>query len=119
MSRSLIKPNVYSAQCPSRRILVVLSEKWTLLVVAQLAEGPMRTAQIRRAVQGVSEKMLIQTLRKLEAYGLVSRRSYPEVPPRVEYRLTPLGRSLARLADLFGRWVERNTANLLRAKQES
>jgi DNA-binding HxlR family transcriptional regulator len=60
--------------------------------------------------------MLIQTLRKLESYALVSRKSYPEVPPRVEYRLTPLGRSLARLASLFGRWVERNVVNLVRAE---
>ena len=63
--------------------------------------------------------MLIQTLRKLEAFGLVSRRSYPEVPPRVDYRLTPLGRSLARLAALFGRWVERNVGALLRAEQDA
>jgi DNA-binding HxlR family transcriptional regulator len=95
----------------------MLAEKWTLLIVAQLAEGPMRTAEIRRRVDGISEKMLIQTLRKLESYALVSRRSYPEVPPRVEYRLTPLGRSLSRLAGLFGRWVERNVINLLRAEE--
>jgi DNA-binding HxlR family transcriptional regulator len=62
--------------------------------------------------------MLIQTLRKLESFALVSRKSYPEVPPRVEYRLTPLGRSLARLAGLFSRWVERNVANLLKAEQQ-
>jgi DNA-binding HxlR family transcriptional regulator len=110
--------NVYSAKCPSRRIMAVLAEKWTLLIVAQLAGGPMRTAEIRRRVDGISEKMLIQTLRKLEAFGLVSRRSYPELPPRVEYRLTPLGRSLARLADLFGRWVERNVVTLLHAEGE-
>jgi len=110
--------NVYSARCPSRRVMAVLAEKWTLLVVAQLANGPMRTAEIRRSVDGVSEKMLIQTLRKLEAFGLVSRRSYPELPPRVEYRLTPLGRSLARLAGLFGRWVERNVVTLLKAEVE-
>jgi DNA-binding HxlR family transcriptional regulator len=97
--------------------MAVLAEKWTLLIVAQLAQGPMRTAEIRRCVDGVSEKMLIQTLRKLEGFALVSRRSYPEVPPRVEYRLTPLGRSLARLAHLFGRWVERNAQNLLRAEE--
>jgi DNA-binding HxlR family transcriptional regulator len=111
-------PNVYSARCPSRRVMAVLAEKWTLLVVAQLAKGPMRTAEIRRSVDGVSEKMLIQTLRKLEAFGLVSRRSYPELPPRVEYRLTPLGRSLSRLAGLFGRWVERNVVSLLKAEGE-
>ena len=110
-------PNVYSSACPSRRVMAMLAEKWTLLIVAQLAQGPMRTAEIRRKVDGVSEKMLIQTLRKLESYALVSRRSYPEIPPRVEYRLTPLGRSLARVAGLFGRWVERNVVNLLRAEE--
>ena len=99
-------------------MLAVLAEKWTLLVVSQLAQGPMRTAEIRRRVDGVSEKMLIQTLRKLEGFGLISRRSYPEVPPRVEYRLTPLGRSLARLTRLFSRWVERNVLNLLQAEQD-
>jgi DNA-binding HxlR family transcriptional regulator len=97
--------------------MAMLAEKWTLLVVAALANGPMRTAEIRRCVDGVSEKMLIQTLRKLENYGLISRKSYPEVPPRVEYRLTPLGRSLARVAHLFGRWVEKNAASLLQAEQ--
>lgn len=110
-------PNVYNAACPSRRVLAMLAEKWTLLIVAHLKNGPMRTAEIRRQVDGVSEKMLIQTLRKLESYALVSRRSYPEVPPRVEYRLTPLGRSLSRLASLFGRWVERNSGHLLRAEE--
>ena len=99
-------------------MLALLAEKWTLLIVSQLAKGPMRTAEIRRSVDGVSEKMLIQTLRKLEGFGLVSRRSYPEVPPRVEYRLTPLGRSLARLTGLFGRWVERNVVSLLKAEEE-
>jgi DNA-binding HxlR family transcriptional regulator len=99
--------------------MAVLAEKWTLLIVSQLAGGPMRTAEIRRCVDGVSEKMLIQTLRKLESFGLVNRKSYPEVPPRVEYRLTPLGRSLARLTQLFGRWVERNVANLLQAERNA
>jgi len=111
-------PNVFNGRCPSRRVLAVLAEKWTLLVVSQLANGPMRTAEIRRSVDGVSEKMLIQTLRKLEGFGLVSRRSYPEVPPRVEYRLTPLGRSLARLTGLFGRWVEKNVMTLLKAEEQ-
>lgn len=97
--------------------MAVLAEKWTLLVVDALAKGPMRTAELRRCVGGVSEKMLIQTLRKLEAFGLVSRKSYPEVPPRVEYRLTPLGVSLARVAGLFGRWVERNVVSLVRSEK--
>ena len=119
MPKSQPVPNVFNSRCPSRRVLALLAEKWTLLVLSQLANGPMRTAQIRRGVDGVSEKMLIQTLRKLESFGLVSRRSFPELPPRVEYRLTPLGRSLARLAGLFGRWVERNVATLLKAEQQA
>ncbi len=119
MSKAPCAANVFSSRCPSRRIMAVLAEKWTLLIVTQLADGPMRTSEIRRGVEGVSEKMLIQTLRKLEGFGLVSRKAYPEVPPRVEYRLTPLGRSLARLGGLFGRWVEKNVANLLKAEQEA
>jgi DNA-binding HxlR family transcriptional regulator len=111
--------DVFNARCPSRRVMAVLAEKWTLLVVSQLVEGPMRTAEIRRRVDGVSEKMLIQTLRKLEGFGLVHRKSYPELPPRVEYRLTPLGRSLARLAGLFARWAERNVAVLLQSERNA
>src|ERR1700755_3604396 len=117
MSKGHPPANIFRAACPSRRIMAVLAEKWTLLIVATLANGPLRTAQIRRCVDGVSEKMLIQTLRKLEGFGLVSRKSYPEVPPRVEYKLPPLGRSLARLAGLFGRWAERNVGSLLKAEQ--
>ena len=119
MPKAQCPANVFSSACPSRRVMAVLAEKWTLLVVTQLANGPMRTAEIRRGVDGVSEKMLIQTLRKLEGFGLISRKSYPEVPPRVEYRLTPLGRSLARLAGLFSRWVERNVASLLKSEQDA
>ena len=100
--------NVFSSQCPSRRVMAVLAEKWTLLVVTQLASGPMRTAQIRRGVDGVSEKMLIQTLRKLEAFGLVSRKSFAEVPPRVEYRLTPLGETILEPLRALADWANRS-----------
>lgn len=119
MPKASVSANVFSSRCPSRRVMAVLAEKWTLLIVTQLANGPMRTAEIRRGVDGVSEKMLIQTLRKLEGFGLVSRKSYPQVPPRVEYRLTALGRSLSRLAGLFSRWVERNASSLLKAEQDA
>jgi DNA-binding HxlR family transcriptional regulator len=108
--------NVFSAACPSRRVLELLAEKWSLLVLDQLRTGAMRTAEIRRAVGGVSEKMLIQTLRKLERYGLISRQSFDSVPPRVEYRLTRLGASLARMAGAFDRWVERHIGEMLKAE---
>ena len=63
MPKSRPVPNIFNARCPSRRVLAVLAEKWTLLILTQLANGPMRTAEIRRGVDGISEKMLIQTLR--------------------------------------------------------
>src|SRR5471032_2850948 len=87
--------NVFSPVCPSRAVLEVLAEKWALLLVHTLADGPARTAQLRRRIGGISEKMLIQTLRRLERNGFVSRRAYHEVPPRVEYTLTALGASLS------------------------
>jgi DNA-binding HxlR family transcriptional regulator len=87
--------DVFNPGCPSRAVLEMLAEKWALLVVHTLANGPARTSQLRRQVGGISEKMLIQTLRRLERNGFVSRRAYPEVPPRVEYSLTALGASLS------------------------
>jgi DNA-binding HxlR family transcriptional regulator len=119
MTKTTPAANIFSSACPSRRVMAVLAEKWTLLIVTTLADGPKRTAEIRRSVDGISEKMLIQTLRKLEMYKLVSRKSYPEIPPRVDYRLTPLGRSLSRLARMFGRWVEKNAAHLLKSESNA
>jgi DNA-binding HxlR family transcriptional regulator len=100
--------DVFNAGCPSRTILELLAEKWALLLVHALASGPARTAALRRRVGGISEKMLIQTLRRLERNGFVARRAYPEVPPRVEYALTPLGASLSEPITTLDRWVERN-----------
>ncbi|MDA0219447.1 MAG: helix-turn-helix domain-containing protein [Proteobacteria bacterium] len=98
--------DVFSAQCPSRRVLELLAEKWALLVVHRLAGGPARTAALRRSIGGISEKMLIQTLRRLEQHGFVVRRAFAEVPPRVEYELTPLGASLSEPIRALDRWVE-------------
>lgn len=109
--------NVFSAGCPSRRILGLLAEKWVLLVVHTLAAGPARTAELRRAIGGISEKMLIQTLRRLEQHGFVVRRAYPEVPPRVEYALTPLGASLSEPITALDRWVERYLWEIEAARQ--
>ena len=98
--------NVFKVECPSRQILESLAEKWTLLIVHALMQQPLRTAELRRTIGGISEKMLIQTLRKLERNGFVLRRAFPEVPPRVEYRLTELGHSLAGMVVSLDRWVE-------------
>ena len=116
-----LQGNVFAAECPSRQILESLAEKWTLLVVHALMQSPLqsplRTAELRRAVGGISEKMLIQTLRKLERNGFVHRRAYAQVPPRVEYSLTDLGRSLAGMVLSFDTWVESNFAQVHAAQQ--
>ncbi|MCX7520724.1 helix-turn-helix domain-containing protein [Microbacterium sp. STN6] len=84
----------YRADCPTRRILDRIGDRWTVLVVGILGEGDARFSQLRRRVEGVSQKMLTQTLRGLERDGLVRRTVYPEVPVRVEYALTDSGRTL-------------------------
>jgi DNA-binding HxlR family transcriptional regulator len=110
------KPDVFCAQCRSREVLDLLAEKWAVLLIHALAEGPKRTAELRRKVEGISEKMLIQTLRGLERHGFVARRAYPEVPPRVEYRLTALGSSLSGLVSALDRWVEENFSRISKAR---
>lgn len=109
--------DVFSADCPARTFLDILATKWSLLLIHALADGPARTSDLRRRVGGISEKMLIQTLRTLERHGLVRRRSFPEVPPRVVYALTELGTSLACLVGAFDGWVEANAAEIDGARQ--
>ena len=110
-------PDAFLAACPSRAVLTRLAEKWTMLTIAALGEGPMRFGVLRRRVEGVSQKMLTQTLRKLEADGLVLRRAYDEMPPRVEYALTPRGRSLVPLIDAIKRWTETHFEEITEAQE--
>lgn len=109
--------NVFKEACVSRRILESLADKWALLLIHRLSSGPARTAELRRCIGGISEKMLIQTLRRLERNGFVVRRSFNEVPPRVEYSLTALGASLSEPIRAFDTWVERNIAAVTAAQQ--
>lgn len=110
--------NVFSGACPARHVLAVIADKWSLLLIHALARGgTLRTAELRRRVEGISEKMLIQTIRRLERFGLVARQAYAEVPPRVEYSLTPLGHSLSEPIRAIDHWVERNVAEIARAQQ--
>lgn len=81
----------YDATCPLRASLVLLSGKWTLMIIYQINENVMRYGELKRAVTGISEKMLIQELNMLVENKLVSKKIYPEIPPKVEYRLTELG----------------------------
>ena len=107
--------NVFAANCPSRRVLDHVTSKWGVLVIVGLAESPLRWSGLRRRIEGVSEKMLAQTLRTLEADGFVLRQAQPTIPPRVDYSLTPLGRSLAdRLIPLVT-WVADNADEIVGA----
>jgi DNA-binding HxlR family transcriptional regulator len=89
-------PDPFSASCPTRMVLDRIADKWTVLVLALLDAEPLRFNQLRSAVDGLSQKMLSQTLKALERDGLISRQAFATVPVTVEYAITPLGRTLAR-----------------------
>ncbi|MER6392840.1 helix-turn-helix domain-containing protein [Streptomyces sp. NPDC001523] len=108
--------DVYSAKCPTRQVLDHVSGKWTILVVDALLEGTMRYTELSRRIEGVSQKMLTQTLRSLEGDGFVTRTVYPTIPPRVEYELTGLGRSLAEPITALRQWTETHINEIERAR---
>lgn len=108
--------DVYSAPCPSRAALDRIADKWTALIVGQLACGTRRFGELRDAIQGISEKMLTQTLRSLERDGLVIREVHPVVPPRVEYRLTELGRTLEGPLAAVREWAEQHINEVEQAR---
>lgn len=118
MEQTASKFNVQNALCPARTVLAKIADKWTMLVLEVLLERTTRFNEIRRRVQGVSQKMLTQTLRDLERGGLVSREIFAEVPPRVEYSLTPLGRSLVVVLETVTDWAEANTQHVLDAQKK-
>lgn len=99
-------PDAYAADCPTRQTLDRIGDKWTTLIILLLEDGPRRFSELQRSIRGISHKMLTQTLRSLERDGLVSRTMYPEIPPRVEYRLTPLGETLCAPIGAILRWSE-------------
>ena len=114
-------PSVLDAQCPSRLVLDRIADKWTALIIQILAHGTMRYAALQREIGDISQKMLTQTLRSLERDGLVQRTVHPVVPPKVEYSLTRLGRTLIEPLHALCRWSEKHLAELqanrARAKQ--
>jgi DNA-binding HxlR family transcriptional regulator len=100
-----IEPNVLSPQCPTRLVLDLIADKWTTLVIYLLSKGTRRYGELQREVGGISQKMLTQTLRRLEEDGLVRRVVYPEVPPRTEYSLTELGLTLREPLGALCQWA--------------
>ncbi|MQY05820.1 winged helix-turn-helix transcriptional regulator [Actinomadura macrotermitis] len=113
-------PLTYRRDCPSRTVVEVLADKWTLYVLAALRrqEGPMRFNELRRALDGITQKMLTRTLRALERDGLVSRTVYPTVPPRVEYALTGLGAEAGKLTTAIAEWSAAHVPEILATRAE-
>jgi DNA-binding HxlR family transcriptional regulator len=107
------------AQCPSRLILDRIADKWTTLIIGILAQSEHRRFnELRRMIGGISQKMLTQTLRDLERDGLVKRTIFPEIPPRVEYKLTPLGRTLCGPLGSLTEWAHDHMEEVKRAQAE-
>ncbi|WP_438971220.1 winged helix-turn-helix transcriptional regulator [Methylophaga sp.] len=98
--------DVYNKNCPTRLVLDRIADKWTVLVVGALAMETKRFGQLKRELDGISQKMLTQTLRGLERDGIVHRKVYPTVPPKVEYSLTALGKTLVELVEEVRHWSE-------------
>ena len=96
-SKRVLRPfDVFEPRCPSRAAFDRIFSRWGILVLVRLSEGELRFGNLRRAVGGISEKMLAQTLKALEEEALVERREWDEKPPRVEYRLTKAGQKLSK-----------------------
>ncbi len=98
-------------------VLARVGDKWSVLVVTRLGDGPKRFNELKRSIGGISQRMLTLTLRGLERDGLVTRTAFPTIPPRVDYALTPLGRDLLQPVSALGAWAIRNQANIARARE--
>ena len=108
--------NVYLSKCPTRQALDRIADKWTALIVGLLDQRPYRFGELRRAIEGISHKVLTQTLRSLEDDGLVARKILPTRPVSVEYSLTDLGRTLADPLAAIRNWAEQHIEAVLAAR---
>ena len=105
--------DAYLAACPSRQVFDMVGNKWVGLIVSALSDGPMRHGELRTLIAGICQKMLTQSLRALEADGLVTRTVTAAVPPRVDYELTPLGHDLFAVIEPLKRWAEQHMPQIL------
>ncbi len=106
----------YNRNCPTRQMLDRIGDRWTVLVIGALSDGPLRYSELSSRVDGVSQKMLTQTLRGLERDGLVLRTMTPQIPPRVDYELTEAGQSLQAPLRALEDWAKEHMASVLEAR---
>ena len=109
---------VLSSECASREILEHLTHKWSILVLRCLSDGVHRFSELKQRIEGISEKMLAQTLKTLEKDGFILRTVYPVVPPKVEYQLTIIGSNAAMKLNELIHWIERNLPEILEHKKQ-
>lgn len=105
--------DAFARECPSRVVLDRIGDRWTVLLVVALSDGRLRFSQLRSRIEGITPKVLTQTLRALEHDGLVTRTAFAEIPPRVEYELTDLGRDLLAPIDAIKVWAEQHAARIV------
>ena len=115
---SASNPDVFDASCSARHALELISTKWAILIMSALAAGPMRNGALLRKVEGISQKMLTQTLKDLERNGLVQRHDQQTNPPHVEYSLSAVGLSLSETLISLDLWAERNFPELDRFREK-
>ncbi|MEE8729886.1 MAG: helix-turn-helix domain-containing protein [Rahnella inusitata] len=116
LTEQIRRGEVLDPNCPSREILRHITSRWGLLVLIALSEETLRFSELRRKVGGISEKMLAQTLQSFEEDGFVDRRSFPVVPPHVEYRLTPLGIEVKDQISGLVNWLESNLHRVMKQR---
>lgn len=109
--------DVYAKNCPTRMLLDHIADKWTALVLWKIADGPVRFNQLRRDVEGISTKVLSQTLKRLGRDGLITREVFATVPVTVEYSITPLGQTLSDKISIIAEWAETNIEAVLAAQE--
>lgn len=117
VTKELPRWTVYDERCPTRLALDRIADKWTVLIVGRLAAGKLRFGELRREIDGISPKVLTQKLRVLERDGIVERRVYARVPPKVEYSLTRLGQTLIDVLEEIRVWAETHIESVLEAQQ--
>lgn len=115
-----LKPNVYAKICPSREVLALIGEKWCSLIVGALAKNQvLRFGELKKICEGISQKMLTQTLRSMERSGLVTRKVYvDQLPLKVEYQLTEIGESLVPIVNTAKRWAEEHLHSIEKKRKE-
>jgi len=113
-----LDPEMFDPACPSSLMPIRFGDKWSAMVISCLEHGPRRFSEIRVPLRTVTPKVLTETLRALERDGMVTRTQFPQIPPRVEYELTPLGRSLLEPLAAARRWCTEHLPELLDARQE-